>query len=147
MESNKPKPVPVALAMIICDTFMEDRFTGKKSLVGIFNNIASAELPCRHPSMNVFCVLTEGIGQYEACLRCTHTESNQTVINIKGPLPFPNPLATVEFNFELKNVAFPKEGQYIFELLCNDQIVISRKFTVSKMEPKPKPPGETNKNL
>lgn len=136
--TTKPKPIP--LAMVICDMIIEDRLTGKKSIIGLFNNIATGKFPCPHPSMNIFCVLTEGIGQYMGCLRCTNLESGKSVMELKGPLPFPNPLAIVEFHFEIKNIVFPEAGQYIFELLCDDQIVISRKFTVSKLEPPQKPP-------
>lgn len=131
-EPIKPKPTP--LAMIICDTVIEDRLTGKKSLIGIFNNISVQKFPCQHPTLNVFFALTEGIGEYKGCLRCVKLDTNEAIMNLNGPLPFPNRLATVEFNFELKNVVFPSEGQYIFELLCDEQLVISRKFIVSKIK-------------
>ncbi|MBI4834318.1 MAG: hypothetical protein HY811_05830 [Planctomycetes bacterium] len=138
MTTTKPKPIP--LAMIICDSVIEDRITGKKSLIGIFNNIAVAQFPCQHPSINVFFTLTEGIGEYQGCLRCVKLDTNEIIININGPIPFPNRLATVEFNFELKNIRFPTEGQYVFELLCDDQPVISRKFNVSKIKTPEKKP-------
>ncbi|MEK7448308.1 MAG: hypothetical protein AAB019_02370 [Planctomycetota bacterium] len=134
------KPIPLPLAMIICDTVIEDRFTGKKSLIGIFNTITAFQLPLRHPSLNIFCILTEGIGEYESILRCIKLDTNEPIINLKGPIMFPNPLAIVEFNFDLKNVVFPSVGQYVFELLCNDQLLISRKFTVGEFK-KEKPAG------
>lgn len=134
MEHAKPKPIP--LAMVICDTVIEDKLTGKKSLIGVFNNITVRECPCQHPSLNVFIALTEGIGEYKSTLRCIKSDTNKEIMSLNGPLPFPNRLATVEFIFELKNIRFPTEGQYIFELSCDDQPVISRKFIVSKMKPK-----------
>jgi hypothetical protein len=130
-EQNKPKPIP--LAMVICDMVIEDRLTGKKSLIGIFNNVNALKFPCQHPSINVFFALTEGIGTYKGCLRCVKLDTNEVIMNINGPIPFPNRLAAVEFNFDIKNMSFPAEGQYIFELLCDDQLVISRKFIVTKM--------------
>ena len=132
---DKPRPIP--LAMIICDTIIEDRATHKKSLIGIFSNIKVKEFPARHYSMNIFCSLTEGIGEYQGCLRCTNLKTNEVIINMQGAIKFPNRLAMVEFSFELKNIiTFPSPGQYIFELLCDEQPVISRKFMVSKMEDK-----------
>ncbi|MFA5794580.1 MAG: hypothetical protein WC980_05875 [Candidatus Brocadiia bacterium] len=137
--TNKPKPVP--LAMVICDTVIDDRLTGKKSLIGLFNNINTSVLPCRHPSMTIFCALTDGTGQYQGVLRCQHLASGKMIMELKGPIPFPNPLATVEFHFEVRNIVFPEAGQYIFELQCDDQLVISRKFNVTKMDPpKNQPP-------
>lgn len=134
-----PKPKPIPLAMIICDAVIEDRITGKKSIIGIFNNIATHKFPCQHPTINVFFTLIEGIGKYEGCLRCIKLDTNEVIMSLSGPIPFPNRLATVEFNFELKNVTFPTEGQYVFELLCDNQPVISRKFVVALMkQPKQK---------
>lgn len=133
---EKPKPIP--LAMILCDTLIEDRLTGKKSLIGIFNNIASREIPCRHSTLNVFCILTEGIGTYPCCLRCTNLADGATILNLTGPITFPDRLVTIEFNFELKNVVFPTPGQYVFELLCDNQPLISRKFNIVKLEPQSK---------
>ena len=133
MPSQKPKPIP--LTMTICDTIIDDRLSGKKSLIGIFNNIAVVELPCQHQTLYVYCVLTEGIGQYDGALRCTHLESNKTIININGPINFPNPLATVEFIFDIKNMVLEQEGIYVFELLCDNQPIISRKIHVSKIKP------------
>lgn len=130
MSSEKPKPLP--LAMAVCDAVIDDRITGKKSLIGIFNNIAAIDFPCRHQALYVYCVLTEGIGKYEGSLRCTHLQTGKSVISLNGPIQFPNPLATVEFIFEIKNMTFEQEGTYLFELYCDSQPVISRKINVSK---------------
>jgi hypothetical protein len=135
MDSQKPRPVP--LAMIVCDTIIDDRLSSKKSLIGIFNNIAAAELPCRHQSVYVYCVLTEGIGQYEGALKCTHMQSNRVIFNLTGPVKFPNPLATIEFIFDVKNIVFDQEGAYVFELFCDNQPVISRKINVSLLKSRP----------
>jgi hypothetical protein len=129
--TEKPKPIP--LAMVICDTVIDDRLTGKKSLVGIFNNIAATDFPCRHQTLYVYSVLTEGIGQYEGALRCVYLQSGKTIINLTGPINFPNPLSTVEFIFELKSIVFEQEGVYVFELFCDNQPIISRKINISKI--------------
>ena len=133
MDSQKPKPIP--LAMVICDSIIDDRLSGKKSVIGIFNNIAAAELPCRHQSLYVYCVLTEGLGQYEGTLKCTHLQSNKSILSLTGPIKFPNPLATIEFIFDMKNIVFEQEGMYVFELLCDNQPVISRKINVALLKP------------
>jgi len=145
MDSQKPKPIP--LSMVICDSIIDDRLSGKKSVIGIFNNIAAAELPCRHQSLYVYCVLTEGIGQYEGTLKCTHLQQNKSIFSLNGPIKFPNPLATIEFIFDMKNIVFEQEGMYVFELLCDDQPVISRKINVSLLKPSqgftPTPPEKS----
>src|SRR5436305_596684 len=61
--SAQPKPVPMAI--VICDQIIEDRLTGKKTLVGLFNSIAARSFPCTHATMSVFVSLTEGRGKYK----------------------------------------------------------------------------------
>jgi hypothetical protein len=134
MSTEKPKPVP--LVMAICDTIIDDRITGKKSLIGIFNNITAIDFPCRHQALYVYCVLTEGIGQYDGSLKCTHMQSGKPIITLNGPMQFNNPLATVELIFEIKNMTFEQEGTYLLELFCDNQPVTSRKISVSKMQKK-----------
>ena len=63
------KPTPSGLAIVVCDQIIEDKATNKKSLIGIFNNIASQTFPCRHPQLSVFVSLTEGHGNYDARMR------------------------------------------------------------------------------
>ncbi len=126
-----PKPPPRALAMVICDDTIEDRVSGKKTLVGLFNNITAKASPFRHPEMNIFMVLTNGHGDYEARLKCLK-EDNQSVVDLSGHIHFPDPNAIVEFNFELLGLAFPSYGIYRFEFYCDEIPVISRKFMVSK---------------
>ena len=65
------KPTPIGLAIVVCDQIIEDKLTGKKSLIGIFNQIGTNNFPCRHPQMCVFVSLTEGRGQCAARLRIT----------------------------------------------------------------------------
>lgn len=126
-----PKPLPTALAMIICDDTIEDRTTGKKTLVGLFNNIMAKTCPFRHPEMNIFMVLTNGHGDYTARLKCLK-EDDQPVVDLSGHIHFPDPNAIVEFNFELLGLAFPFYGIYRFQFYCDDRPLISRKFMVSK---------------
>ena len=93
------KPVPIPLAMLICDTVIEDKLTGKKSLIGLFNSINAKSVPITHPSLNVYITLTEGRGSYEGKLRCLI--DNDTVLEIGGPLTFKHPFPASIFPLKL----------------------------------------------
>lgn len=132
MQKPTPKPVPTALSMVICDMVMDDRRTGKKILIGTFNNIMAVAFPVVHPELHIFLSLTEGHGPYEGSLNCIKSDSNETIMDIRGPINFDNPLAVVELDFALKTLRFQNPGVYIFQFSCDDQLIISRKFRVSK---------------
>lgn len=131
---TKGKPRPVALAMILCDYVIEDKHSNKKSLIGIFSNINAKKFPASHHRMNVFISLCDGHGEYNGELRCVKADDETEVSTMKGPVPFPDPHAVLEFNFELFGLAFPEPGDYIMQFLCDDEILIQRKLTLTEVE-------------
>ena len=130
------KPHPSALALIICDTVIDDKVTNKKSLIGIFNNIHADKFPCIHPVMNIFLSLTEGHGDYDCSLVCVKEDDSQDIVKMSGSLKFNSPLSVVEAKFEIRGMVLPEPGTYRFDFLCGDVPVVTRKFNVIKLERK-----------
>ena len=135
------KPSPTGLAIVICDQIIEDKLTGKKSLIGIFNQIGTQNFPCRHPQICVFVSLTEGRGQSAARLRIVHDESSHIVAEVNGTIQFPDVNVVVELNFNLVGLVFPEPGMYSIEFYCDDAIILERRFTVSHVKPPQGPPA------
>ncbi len=135
------KPSPVGIAIVICDQIIEDKLTGKKSLIGIFNQIATQNFPCRHPQICVFVSLTEGRGQCAARLRIVHDESDHVVAEVKGNIQFPDVHTVVELNFSMVGLVFPEPGVYSIEFYCDEAIILERRFTVSHIKPAQGPPA------
>ena len=129
------KPAPIGLAIVICDQIIEDKLTGKKSLIGIFNQIGAQNFPCRHPQVCVFVSLTEGRGQCVARLRIVHDESNHVVAEVNGQIQFPDVHMVVELNFNLVGLTFPDPGVYSIEFYCDDSLVLERRFHVVHIKP------------
>ena len=135
------KPAPTGVAIVICDQIIEDKLTGKKSLIGIFNQIATQNFPCRHPQVCVFVSLTEGRGQCAARLRIVHDESDHVVAEVNGNIQFPDVHMVVELNFNMVGLVFPNPGMYSIEFYCDDAIILERRFTVSHVKPPQGPPA------
>ena len=133
---EKEKPRPVSLAMLLCDYVIEDKQSNKKSLIGLFSNISAKQFPASHYRMNVFVVLCDGHGEYDGELRCVSADTDKEVSTMKGPVVFPDPNAVIEFNFEMFGVTFPEPGDYIMQFLCDDEIVIQRRLTITQIEEK-----------
>ena len=125
---------PKALAMIICDEVIDDRRTHKKSLIGMFDRIATSTLPAKHPKMHVFFSLTNGRGKYQATLQHTYLPELKVLKELHGELDFPNPNAILEYDFELLHVSFPHEGKYSFQLLLDGRAVAERIFEVARQK-------------
>jgi hypothetical protein len=133
-------PTPSGLAIVICDQIIEDKLTHKKSLIGIFNNIAAGQFPCRHPQISVFVSLTEGHGQYNARLRIANEETDEVVADVNGQIQFPDVNAVVELVFNLVGLTFPMPGLYAIEFYCADALVLERRFHVTHAQPPKGPP-------
>ncbi len=141
------KPSPTGLAIVICDQIIEDKLTGKKSLIGIFNQIGTQNFPCRHPQLCVFVSLTEGRGQCAARLRIVHDESNHVVAEVNGNIQFPDVHVVVELNFNLVGLAFPEPGMYSIEFYCDDALILERRFHVIQVKQQPPPKGPPPEEL
>ena len=141
---RSPAPSPAGLAIVVCDQIIEDKRTNKKSLIGIFNQIAAGEFPCRHPQLAVFVSVTEGRGRYPVRLRMAHEETAETVVDVNGELELTDVNMVAELGFDLLGVVFPKPGLYSIEFYCDDALILERRFHVAQVElpPQQSPPAE-----
>jgi len=136
------KPSPAGLAIVVCDQIIEDKLTHKKSLIGIFNQIAAGKFPCQHSRLAVFVSLTEGRGVCAARLRIAHEETGHVVAEVKGQIQFPDIHAVLELNFDMVGLVFPQPGLYSIEFYCDDALVLERRFHVTHIQPPKSPPPE-----
>lgn len=127
--SNKPLPIP--LSMVLCDTIIEDRKTAKKSLIGLFSTVTTAQVPCVLGRFGVFISLTEGIDEYSCSLQCVFSDDNSVIGEIKGSIKFRNRRDIVEIALDIGGINLLKFGDYRLDLYCDQSLLISRTFTVS----------------
>ncbi len=134
MFNMNKKETPLGLALIVCDAVIDDARTHKKSLIGIFNRLSSSKFPCKHPRFHVFISLTNGRGEYNTELRCLNEKSGEPIFSGKGKIGFADPNAIIEINFEFLGTIFPEAGYYAIEFLCNDEMVLRRRFIVTEFK-------------
>jgi hypothetical protein len=120
--------------MIICDTVIDDRLSGKKSLIGLFDAIATTQLPCVVNEMFIFLSLTEGYGEMELKLRCVNAATDEELFHAQAQVNFPDPLAVVELNLGFRGCEFPTPGEYRFQLLADHSLLCERKFHISQVQ-------------
>ena len=127
---------PTLLSIIICNDVIEDKRTGKISLIGTFNGILTQSFPTSHSHMVVHVSLTDGRGDGEGELRLISTSELGTepettpILVAKGPIHFPDPLNVVNLIFNLRNTPFKEAGNYCFEFSFNGHLMGTRRVTV-----------------
>lgn len=126
---------PELIAIVVCDEVIRDQMTHKFTLVGLFNQVAAVSFPYRHPRLNVFVSLTNGHGESAGKLRLVSHDAEQPIVELKGRIRFPDPLAVVDMHFNLVNIVFLKPGSYGFDLYCDEVLIGSRRFRVVHRKP------------
>jgi hypothetical protein len=120
---------PLCLALIICNEVIEDKRSGNKTLVSLFNSIMTAQLPASHPRMFLFASLTSGTGEWTFSFRIT-APSGKEVMRMQDTARFEDPLIGHDLVVELRNLPIEEAGVYFVDLFLNEMPVANRRFTV-----------------
>lgn len=130
--------VPIGIALIVCDTIIEDKLTNKKSLIGLFGQIHAGKLPCLHRAMSLLVSLTGGNGQYPCEIVCQHATEDTPVFKLPCTINFESPTQVLDLVFQLKAIRFSSAGQYWIKVLIDDIPIMMRPLTViCKQAPEP----------
>ena len=143
---STPPETPIGLGLLVCDTVIEDKLTGKKSLIGLFDRIHTASFPCMHPALSVFIALTNLQGEMPCEILCRHADGDCVALAAKGRINFPDPSRVVELVFHFKGVRFAKPGTYWLNFLVGEMPIMVRPLFIVQARPEteaPKPP-DTN---
>jgi hypothetical protein len=125
-----PQP-PEVLAMILCDQIITDVDTNKKSLIGLFDQVETATLPCLLHELHVYLSLTDGHGTLPLSLACVAEDDGEELFRGAAAVEFRSPLQVVELQFVFPNARFPRAGEYRFQLSAPGQVLRERKFLVT----------------
>jgi len=133
MPKKGSSPAPICQAIVVCDNIIREENTRKLSLMGLFNSIKVSAFPTRHTRMHVYVSLTNYIGETKGMLKFLDPEGN-VLAQIQEPVVFQDKFATIELNFVINGMVFPKPGVYTIEFLVSHQLVGSRKIEITRKE-------------
>ncbi|MFM8980594.1 MAG: DUF6941 family protein [Planctomycetia bacterium] len=143
----KPVPQPVVKAFLVCDQVIQDAQSGKKSLIGVFQELRAERFPAVHPQLWIYGNLTDGHGRYTLEIRLVDVEQGQVLSRGEPPpLDISGPLQVTEISAQLRNITLPRAGMYEFHLLSNGQVIASKAIHATQVVPpargpRPERPG------
>ena len=138
-----PLETPMGLSLIFCDMIIEDKTTGKKSLIGLFDRIHTRTFPCIHTSMALFVSMTSGQGRYPCEVVCRHTDDKTIAFRVQGHVGMKDPTQVVDIIFRLNGVRFPLPGVYWVHFLVDGMPIMMRPLTLNEVEHPPAPPNQS----
>lgn len=121
---------PLGLSLLICDTIIEDKHTGKKTLVGLFDRVHARRFPCVHPFMCVFVSLTGARGRFPCEVVCRHQDGHTMGFSAKGEVVMRDPRQVVDLVFRLSGVTFPKPDTYWLNFVIDEVPIMMRPLSV-----------------
>lgn len=124
--------MPMGIGLIPCDQIIEDRLTGKKTLVGIIGEICSTKFPLRYPALHLMVSLTSGRGDYPCRLQIVGSTTNTEVFSSRGRLKFKTPTQVVDLVFTLPALRFETPDTYWIKFMIDDVTLMSRPLRVTE---------------
>jgi len=110
-------PLPTVDWLHVCDHAFRDE-QGKLCLIGLFDTLASQELPGRLPMLSVAIGLSDGDGEYEIGLQVTAPSGKS--VNMKLPsVQLADPRAKARAVIRLNGMPFEEFGTYAFRLILD----------------------------
>lgn len=126
---------PVVKAFLISDSVIQDRTTGKYSVIGIFDRIYSPNFPCMHPTVAVYIRLADAFGRYRGRIEFRDAQ-DQVISSYDGiELEVKERGHVVEFGFTTQMLPLQKPGKYQFQLYFNGEYAASAPLEAVQVEP------------
>jgi hypothetical protein len=133
-------PAPRCLTLILCETLIVDRVTGRPSIIGATINIDSPGFPLRAGPMWVFTEFTNGHGRFDFTLRIMDPRE-QPVFQSGFQIMLTNPLDIANMAVQISMVTFPTHGTYRLEIVDQSGVpLIDRRINVRQAVPPSSPP-------
>ena len=135
------KPRPSCLALLVCDSVVTDRSTGKISILGTFNEILADAVPVLVPQLTVYAELTDGHGDTTVILRVSRAAPQrvegagdilgQTLGVWEFPISFDTPLRVYSLHITAMNLYLLDFGSYRFSVEVDGVNLIERCISVT----------------
>jgi len=126
-EQTLSKVVPFLLAILVCDSGTVDQNSGKKTLVGIFDQVIARKFPTSR-SLSVYFKLSDAQGKYKFRVQYAQVKTGKIlagaetrdVVTIESRLDIFDSL--ISFPMDLP-IPVPEAGQYEFRLDANNMFL------------------------
>lgn len=113
-------PIPSVVAMLVCDQVIAEQGTGKKSLIGVFENIHAPGFPVLQGRMAVYARLVDAEGKYRFLIRLVKLDGEKIVAELQFETEIADRLSAAELPINIANIVLPEAGKYEFQLYAND---------------------------
>lgn len=128
---------PVVKSFVIADTVIQDRMSGKWSIIGVFDRIMAPAFPVFHP-IAVYLKLGDAQGRYQIKIELRDSSDRRIAMIEGSPIDAPGP--ALEVGFRAPPIPLEKPGSYQFQLFVNGEFLASAPLDLVQVQ-LPNPPA------
>ena len=122
---------PQVLAWLTCDGVHVDPGTGKHTILGVFSNIRGRQFPVAHPFMVWFLTLSDVPAGAHKIKISMGLDATQLQPLIERTFESQSPLQRINLINEIRNLSFPRPGDYSIIIEVDDEPLLATSITVS----------------
>lgn len=126
---------PTLKSFHLCDCTIRDHTSMKYSVIGIFGQVSSPEVPVFHPRLGVYLMLGGMNGTYDLAVDFIDPDGERIAhMELKG-IKHVTPNVAFESGINLPGLQFTKFGTHEVNIYCNNELLHVHTFEVSKVDP------------
>ncbi len=118
--------------IILCDKAFLEESTKKLNIMGTFDTIGAPGFPASHSFMSVVIGIEVERGQHIETLKIKKDDENSVIFQIEVPFE-KTESGKHQFIHNLKDITFPKEGNYNFEVFIDNSYLGSTRLYLKKI--------------
>jgi hypothetical protein len=130
---------PVVKSFLIADTVIQDRMSGKWSIIGVFDRIMTGAFPVFHP-LALYHKLGDTEGRYKIKVELRDANDRQVALIEGNEIDVKAPIQTVELGLRMPPIPLERAGKYQFQLHVNSDFIASAPLEVLQVAMPPPPP-------
>jgi hypothetical protein len=116
-------PPPIVQSMILADYIHKDTMTGKKFILGTYNNIVTGKFPFPKQGLSVYLAITNTHSPTVLRMRIVDVDDQEAPIHESAyPVEMSDPNQVYEMTFTT-SVVFPHSGHYRVQLLAGGELL------------------------
>jgi len=131
---------PIVKSFLIADTVLQDRLTGKWSIIGVFDRVMAPQFPVVHPTVSLYLRLSDAQGRYKLRVEFRDVSDRRVGLFEGIEVDVKDPAQAIEVGLPTHMLPLEKPGKYQFQLYINDEFAASADLSVVQIQVQKQPP-------
>jgi len=132
---------PIVKSFLIADAVLQDRLTGKWSIIGVFDRVMAPSFPVIHPTVALYLRLSDAQGRYRLRVEFRDASDRRVGLFEGIEMEVKDPAQAIEVGLPTHMLPLEKPGKYQFQLYINDEYAASAELSVLQLAVPPAPPA------